>query len=243
MAEKTTFIKLDRNILKWRWYQDGNTLRVFLHLLLTANIKQADFRTEKIKRGSLATSIGHIAKSVGITYSQARTALEHLKETNEIAISTKPRYLVISIVNYDKYQDKPTQIASKSHPNRKQIATESQQSKKYKKGIYTYTQERENPAAAGAVPLSADDVSLFVSEEGLDVDPDAFWNYYEAVGWEVAGKPVRNWKALCRSWDGKPNYSKQQGGKRMTQEEEQAELHRLLDILEQGGNIYDTSGS
>ena len=29
MAEKSTFIKLDRNIVKWRWYKDINTFKVF----------------------------------------------------------------------------------------------------------------------------------------------------------------------------------------------------------------------
>ena len=36
MAEKTTFIKLDRNIIRWQYYKDPIVMRVFLHLLLTA---------------------------------------------------------------------------------------------------------------------------------------------------------------------------------------------------------------
>lgn len=203
MAEKTTFIKLDRNILKWRWYQDANTMRVFLHLLLTANIKQADFKKDKIKRGQLATSIGSIASHTGMTYDQARTALEHLKQTNEITTTARPKYLVITVVNYDKYQDKPMQNPAKSQTSPKHVPSTSQRSKKYKKDINI--QERENPVS---VPLSVGDVSSFVQNEKLDVDPDAFWNYYQAIGWIVGGKSVRDWKALCRTWNGKPNYAK-----------------------------------
>ena len=43
MAETTTFIKLDRNIRSWRWYKDPNTMRVFIDLLLDANISDRDF--------------------------------------------------------------------------------------------------------------------------------------------------------------------------------------------------------
>ena len=67
--------------------------------------------------------------------------------------------------------------------------------------------ERET-RARGEVPASAGDVAAFVLDNNLDVDPDAFWNYYEANGWVTkAGTPVRNWKALCRTWNGKPQYN------------------------------------
>lgn len=186
MADKTTFIKIDRNILQWRWYQDTNTKAVFLHLLLTANIRPNGFKTDTIGRGSLATSIGHIAKSVGITYSQARTALAHLKETNEIAITTRPKYLVITVLNYDKYQSNNTQNASKSQANRKQVAT-----------IKECKEEKNIPSVY--IPTRAD-LRSYVLEEGIQGDPDEIFDYYEAVGWEINGKVIKDWKAVCRRW-------------------------------------------
>lgn len=223
MAEKTTWIKIDRNILQWRWYQDANTMRVFLHLLLTANIKPHGFKTDTIKRGQLATSIGHIAKTLGITYNQARTALEHLKETKEITTTTRPRYLVITICNYDKYQDKPTQNASKTQANHKQTTT---------------IKEDKNERIPSVYIPSRADISAYVSEEGLRADPDAIFDYYESVGWEINGKPIKDWRAVCRRWK---QYEEPKA--ELSQEDQDAELHRLLDIMEKGGNIYDTSGS
>ena len=143
MAEKTTYIKLDRNILNWRWYKDPNTMRVFLHLLLTANIRDHDFGYDTIKRGEVAGSIGNIGKSTGLTYNQVRTALTHLKDTNEITIKRRPKYLVISITNYNRYQEKPNQNTNESQSNHNQITIKSQQSKNEKndknekKYIYT----------------------------------------------------------------------------------------------------------
>ena len=94
MAEKTTFIKLDRNIVNWRWYKEPNTMRVFLHLLLTANIRDYDFRYDTIHRGEVAVSIGNLGKSTGLSYDQVRTALTHLKDTNEITITREATYLI-----------------------------------------------------------------------------------------------------------------------------------------------------
>lgn len=67
MANKTTFVKLDRNILEWRWYKDQNTKALFIHLLLKANIRPHGFRTVTINRGELATSYASLAAETGLS--------------------------------------------------------------------------------------------------------------------------------------------------------------------------------
>ena len=62
MPKKSTFIKLNRKILKWRWYQDANTFRVFVHLILLANVTDRDFENITIQRGQLVTSQSHLSK-------------------------------------------------------------------------------------------------------------------------------------------------------------------------------------
>jgi len=108
MATKSTFIKLDRNIQKWRWYTNANTFRVFVHLLLNANIENHDFEGIVIRRGEIATSFGKIANTLKLTIQQVRTAVEHLKTTGEITCTRYSKFQVISIVNYDIYQGKTT---------------------------------------------------------------------------------------------------------------------------------------
>ena len=129
MAEPSTFIKIDRNILDWRWYQDGNTLRVFLHLLLKANIKDKDFEKITIHRGEVATSYGSIADALGLSVKNVRTAIEHLKETGEVAVNRHPKFQVISIKNYDRYQAVGSQTADNRQANGNQLAGNRQQSK------------------------------------------------------------------------------------------------------------------
>lgn len=81
MAEKSSFIKLDRNILQWGWYKNANTFRVFIHLTLTANIRANTFEGILIERGEVATSVFSLAENLGLTEKQVRTALSHLKST------------------------------------------------------------------------------------------------------------------------------------------------------------------
>ena len=141
------WIKLSRKILDWRWYHDVNTKMLFIHLLLKANIKDHDFERDTIHRGELATSLSSLAAETGLTTSQIRTALSHLKDTNEIAITRRSKYLVISIKNYSKYQSDSTEIAFKSHSNSNHFAITSQQSKNKKndKEGEEYARERATP--------------------------------------------------------------------------------------------------
>jgi hypothetical protein len=32
------FVRIYRSLLNWEWYDDANTMRVFLHLILTAQL-------------------------------------------------------------------------------------------------------------------------------------------------------------------------------------------------------------
>ena len=106
MAEKSTFIKLDRNISKWRWYQNANTFRVFVHLLLKANIENHEFEQTIVNRGELATSYNSIANDLKLTVKEVRVAINHLKRTGEVAVRIYPKYQVISVLEYDTYQSK-----------------------------------------------------------------------------------------------------------------------------------------
>lgn len=106
-ANTTSFIKIDRNILRWRWYGEKNTLAVFIHILLKANFADGYYSGSRIHRGQYAFSQRTLARDVGMTHSEVRTALEHLVETGEISVEAFPRYTVVTVLNYDKYQTKP----------------------------------------------------------------------------------------------------------------------------------------
>lgn len=106
MAKKSTFIKLDRNITRWRWYTDPNTFRVFIHLLLNANVTDGDFEHITVHRGELVTSYPKLSKDLSISIQSVRTAISHLISTEEVTVKTGPKYSVISILNYDSYQSR-----------------------------------------------------------------------------------------------------------------------------------------
>lgn len=131
------WIKLNRSILEWEWYDDVNTFRVFVHLLLTANYKPKKWHGIEVDRGQRVISIGNLAEEVGLSVKQTRTALDKLLKTGEITKKGANKYTLITVENYAFYQDvdadEGEQRANKGQTKGEQRANKGQQHKKEKK--------------------------------------------------------------------------------------------------------------
>lgn len=185
-----TFIKLSRKIQSWRWYQDANTMRVFIHILLNANVYDHDFENITVKRGQWVTSVNKISEQLNISTRSIRTALNHLKSTNEVAIKTTPKYSIITVKNYNQYQKVTKCPTINRQTADKQMTNNRQQ---YKKGKERKRREERD------IP-SFSEVEQFVHTENLNVDAKKFFDYYEERKWQIADKPIDDWKSLVKTW-------------------------------------------
>ena len=98
------WIKIHRQILNWEWYDEPNTFRVFIHLLLKANHKPNKYRGVTIEAGQIMTGQDLLALELKLTRAKIRLALNNLKTTNEITINSSRKGTIIQIVNYENYQ-------------------------------------------------------------------------------------------------------------------------------------------
>jgi len=108
MTTQQGWVKLHRQILEWEWFEDPNTFRLFMYLLLKANHKDRKFKGQMVYQGQLLTGRDLLAKDTGLSVQKVRTALNNLKSTNEITIESSSKGTIIQIVNYKKYQEQPT---------------------------------------------------------------------------------------------------------------------------------------
>lgn len=150
------WIKVYRKLVDWEWYKDTNVKVVFLHLLLTANHKERQWKGQTILRGQKLTSIENLARDVSLTIQQTRTALKKLKSTNEITIKTTNKNTLITIENFNNYQ---TEIEENNKQNNTQInnlVTNNQQTNnkqittnKNEKNVKNDKNEKNNTAVVG----------------------------------------------------------------------------------------------
>lgn len=100
------FIKLYKKMLKWEWYDDTNTVRLFLHCLLRANYEAGSWHGINYSAGQFITSLQTLANETNLTIKQVRVALQHLKSTNEVADLRQGNYRIITVIKWSDYQSK-----------------------------------------------------------------------------------------------------------------------------------------
>ena len=121
------FIKLHRQLIDWEWYSDINVCRLFIHCLLRANHKEKKWHGKTILKGSFITSYENLSIETGLTVRQVRTALDKLKMTGELTHKGQAQYSIITINNWDKFQENDKQVdnlmTNERQTNDKQMTT------------------------------------------------------------------------------------------------------------------------
>ena len=142
------WISLYRKFLEWEWYDYPTVKIIFLHCLLSANHKNIKWRDIVIKRGQLVTSYEKLATLNGLTVQQVRTALEKLQSTHEITYQSTSQYSIITVKNYNLYQDsnKAKTEASNNQirgQNNKRITTNNNDNKERDNKLSLSIEERD----------------------------------------------------------------------------------------------------
>ena len=117
------WIKIHRSILDWEWYEDTNTFRLFIHLILKANHKDKNYKGKLIKRGCLVTGRDLLSIETGLSVQQIRMCLERLKSTNEITIKSSSKGTEIQVVKYNEYQLVTNDVTNNQPTSNQQVTT------------------------------------------------------------------------------------------------------------------------
>lgn len=155
------WIKIYRSLLEWEWYSDTNCVRLALHFLLKANYLPKKWQGITIGRGQLATSRGQLSEETGLSQMQIRTTIDKLDKCGFITKSATSKYTIVTICNYDSYQQlqdgyddgyQPTdnqQITSEQPSDNQQITTTKESKKERKEEYSTHTVVSEKGVVGG----------------------------------------------------------------------------------------------
>ena len=196
------YIKIDRKILEWEWYTDVNTFRVFIHMILKANWKDAKFQGVEVPRGSFVSSYSTIASETCLSLRSVRTAIAHLTLTGEVTVKRHAKFSVFTVKNYCLYQSSDTvnvtelTVKRQSNDTQNDIQTTTiEEIKEVKKG-------RSNNNNICFAPPTVEDVRVYRDEKGCkNVDPERFVDFYSLKGWMVGKNKMKSWKAAVGTWE------------------------------------------
>ena len=195
------FVKVYRSLLDWEWYDDQNTKSVFLHILLKASWKETKWHGKTICAGEWRTTVAEIAEDLHLSIQNVRTALNHLKSTNELTIKRSGKCSIISIKNWGTYQQ--TNNQSNIHLTKKQQSVNNQPTNSFhyiEEGKESKEGKKGKRAAAAAAP-TLEEVEKYCSDKGYRFKPEVFVNYYAGIGWRWNGQPITDWKRFADKWN------------------------------------------
>lgn len=186
------YIKLYKKLTQWQWYKDGNTLRLFIDLLLEANFEDSKVGYQIIKRGQCLTSIKRIHENTGLTIKQIRTSLDKLEKSGEIGKQTTNKYSIITINKYNDYQE-----MGKQRTNKRQTKGNI---KEYKEEEYKESISKDIPKKNFIKP-TIEEIADYCKQRNNNIEPERFYDFYESKNWMVGKNKMKDWRACIRTWE------------------------------------------
>jgi len=111
------FVKLYRSLHDWEWYTEPNATRLFIHFLITVNYKEKKWQGITVMPGQVITSRSKLAKELKLSEQEIRTAINRLKSTNNITVTSTSRYSLVTLCNWEFYQSAEDDSTSETTSN------------------------------------------------------------------------------------------------------------------------------
>lgn len=132
------WVKLHRKFAAWEWGDEPKMVSLFIHLLLAASNRGTQWKGQSIERGQVIFGLEKWSKETGISIQSLRTCLKKLKSTGEIVTKSTSKYTIVTICNYDQYQEeKPNRQQANQQADQqatnKQLTSNQQHREKVKK--------------------------------------------------------------------------------------------------------------
>jgi hypothetical protein len=198
------WVKVNRKITEWEFYQDGNTYRLFLHCIYSANYTDKKWQGITIERGQFVTSYQSLATELSLSIQQIRTSIKKLEKAENITCKTTNKFTIITVINYNTYQNDiledntqdNKQITNKQQTNNKQITTTKEYKKERRKEL-----EEKNIQKKNFVKPTIPEIAEYCLKRKNQVNANKFFDFYESKGWFVGKTKMKDWKACVRTWE------------------------------------------
>lgn len=193
------WIKLWRSFLKWEWFDDPNTLKVFLYVLLKVNHSTKKWMGIEIKRGEFLTGRQQMAKDLKISEQSVRTSLKRLKSTSEITIKSTNKYSIIQVLNFEKYNDanqQSNQLANQQLTSNQPATNQQLTTTKNDKN-----EKNEKNIGVRFAPPTQKEVRDYFSEKEYSLKlADQFYFFYDSKNWMVGKNKMQKWRSAAARW-------------------------------------------
>lgn len=249
--ENLGWIKLHRKLLDDPIIDSCELFHLFIYCLLKANHKDNKFfwggKVLEIKRGQLVTGRKSLAKQLKINENTLYYRLKTLEKLKYINLKSNNEYTILTIVNYDTYQDSDTEVQQASN----KVSTSVQQAFNTNKNDKNVKNEKNNKGA-DIFPVHFSGNFIKAWNKWLDYreeikkplknatrksQMDFLKTYNEAEAIAIIMQSIRNgWQGLFeinkQTHGAKTNFSKRSADEKFGDEFKAGQLRALGSLLE-----------
>lgn len=185
-------VKLFRKFKDRERYWDIKVKSLFLHILLTANIKKKKRQWIVIEKWQLITSYENLSIWSSLSLQETRTALKKLKKSWEINIQSTQRYSLVTVNNRGTYQweqqtnNKPTTTTKERKnilfTNVNNIEGRSKDLKTKTKEFIDHRSEQKKKMTEKSLKLLVNKMNGFL------------WEYQESQVIEMMNTAIMSWR-------------------------------------------------
>jgi len=138
------FVQLSDDLSSWEWFDDKNTVYVYIRLLMEANWGERDYKGVHLQRGQLIISQREFAEKCRVSRQELRTILDRLISTHKITQTSTHKFSLITLIEYDCATQIQTHKSPKTQPtiNPPTLLETNRQNVKQPNGALTREGER-----------------------------------------------------------------------------------------------------
>lgn len=172
------YIKLHRSLLEWQHWDDHNTTRLLIYLLVKVNYENKKWKGIDIKAGSVVTSYEKLSIAVGLSISQIRRSLIVLENDKQIDRKTTNKNQLISLIKWGELQIEEKKTAGKRQTNT-QLKDRETTTTKEDILLHNISEETKKERMNERKLKFADTLKPFLSVYGKDLLNDFYFYWSE----------------------------------------------------------------
>ncbi len=192
-ARKTTTSDIFSRPDKW--------FKIWFYMICCANHKD----NGAFKRGQCHLTYESIMLVTYATKSQVDHCVRYLKKNGMLATRKATRGFIVTIVNYDLYQNfdnykSDTDGEMKAKQKRNRSETEAKQKRQDKQECKNDKNVKNDKKVKKFVRPTVQQLEEYSKSISYDLDGQYFIDKYDGNGWMAGKTKMQDWKAVVRTW-------------------------------------------
>lgn len=143
--------------------------------------------------GHADVKVSRWCEEIGLTHTQLRSALNYLRVTNKITITSTNKKTSIMLCN-----SAACTVMTRHKKQPRQQAAQQTDTKQSSSHSLNYSPPKTDPRF---VKPTVEELQTYIDEKGYNLDAEYFYDYYERNGWMVGKNKMKDWKAAIRTWN------------------------------------------